>query len=201
MSIPFLLTTLAVVASPGPGVVYTLAAGLAHGRRAGVVAAAACTLGIVPHLALSITGLAALLHGSGPLYALVKYLGVGYLLFMAWAMLRDKEALTFEDSAEPRPVSRVVVSAVLTNLLNPKLTLFFVAFLPQFVPRDDPGSTGTMLELGGVFMAVSLVVFTAYGLGAAKVRGRLLARPQIVTGFRRTFALCFVALSARLAVA
>jgi threonine/homoserine/homoserine lactone efflux protein len=197
----FLLTTLVVVVTPGTGVVYTLAAGLAHGRRAGVIAAAAGTLGILPHLAVTITGLAALVHSSAPLYAVVKYLGVGYLLYMAWAMLRDKEALAVDEEAEPRPVSRVIASGVLANLLNPKLTMFFVAFLPQFVPQGEPGSTATMLRLGGVFMALTFVVFTAYGLCAAAVRRRLLARPQVMTGVRRTFALCFVALSARLAVA
>lgn len=200
MSIAFLLTSLVVVVTPGTGVVYTLAAGLAHGRRASIVAAFGCTLGIVPQLAVTITGLAALLHGSAVAFALVKYLGAAYLLYMAWSVLRDKEALTLREDDEPRPASRVIASAVLVNVLNPKLTMFFVAFLPQFVPQDRPGATLRMLQLGSVFMALTFVVFAAYGWGAAAVRGRLLARPQVMTGFRRVFALCFVGLSARLAV-
>ncbi|SEO49831.1 LysE family translocator [Actinacidiphila rubida] len=201
MSITFLLTTLVVVVTPGTGVVYTLAAALAHGRRAGLVAAAGCTLGIVPHLALTITGLAALLHGSALLFGLIRYLGAAYLLYMAFAVLRDKDALTVPDEAEARPASRVVASAVLVNLLNPKLTMFFVAFLPQFVARDRPGATVCMLQLGLVFMALTFAVFAAYGWCAGAVRGRLLDRPRVVTGVRRTFALCFVGLGARLAVA
>ncbi|MFI9548420.1 LysE family translocator [Streptomyces sp. NPDC052016] len=200
MSIAFLLTALVVTVTPGTGVVYTVAAGLSHGRRASVVAAFGCTLGIVPHLAATITGLAALLHTSAVAYETVKYLGVGYLLYMAWAVYRGKGALQVEE-AQPRPAARVILSAVLVNLLNPKLTLFFVAFLPQFVPSGASGSVGAMLRLGAVFMALSFVVFTAYGLCAAAVRDRLLARPRVMTGIRRVFAACFVGLSARLAVA
>ncbi|NBE52505.1 LysE family translocator [Streptomyces boluensis] len=200
MSLAFLLTTLIVVVTPGTGVVYTLAAGLSHGRRASVIAAFGCTLGIVPHLAATITGLATLLHTSAVAYEVVKYLGVGYLLYMAWATLRDKDALTVE-AAEARPAARVIASGVLINLLNPKLTMFFVAFLPQFVPAGEPGSLATMLQLSAVFMALTFVVFAAYGMCAAAVRHHVLARPQVMTGIRRVFAACFVGLSARLAVA
>jgi threonine/homoserine/homoserine lactone efflux protein len=201
LSIAFLLTSLVVVVTPGTGVVYTLAAGLSHGRRASLIAAFGCTVGIVPHLIATVTGLAALLHTSAVAYETVKYLGVGYLLYMAWATLRDKDALTVETASEPRPAARVIASGVLLNLLNPKLTMFFVAFLPQFVPAGESGSLGAMLRLSAVFMALTFVVFAAYGLCAAAVRHRVLARPQVMTGIRRVFAVSFVALSARLAVA
>ncbi|MEY7980617.1 LysE family translocator [Streptomyces pilosus] len=201
MSLAFLLTTLVVVVTPGTGVVYTLAAGLSHGRRASVVAALGCTLGVLPHLLATVTGLAALLHTSALAYAVVKYLGVAYLLYMAWATLRDKDALTVTADAEPQPALRVITSGVLLNVLNPKLTMFFVAFLPQFVPSGTPGSTTLMLQLGAVFMALTFVVFAAYGLFAAAVRDRLAVRPRIMTGVRRVFAVCFVGLSARMAVA
>ncbi|MGC0328190.1 threonine/homoserine/homoserine lactone efflux protein [Streptomyces sp. SAI-170] len=201
MSVAFLLTTLVVVITPGTGVVYTLAAGLSHGRRASVIAAFACTLGIVPHLLATVTGLAALLHTSAVAYETVKYLGVGYLLYMAWATLRDRDALTVAAKSEPQSAARVIASGVLLNLLNPKLTMFFVAFLPQFVPAGAEGSAGQMLRLGAVFMALTFVVFAAYGLCAAAVRDRVLARPGVLTGIRRVFAVCFVGLSARLAVA
>ncbi|CAM5455626.1 lysine transporter LysE [Streptomyces spiroverticillatus] len=201
MSVAFLLTTLAVVLTPGPGVVFTLAAGLSHGRRASVVAAFACTLGVVPHLLASITGLAALLHASPVAFEVVKYLGVGYLLYMAWSTLRDKDVLEVGQQVEHRPAGRVIVSAVLMNLLNPKLTMFFVAFLPQFVPAERAGSLGAMLELSAVFMVLTFAVFAAYGICAAAVRDRVLARPRVMTALRRIFAVSFVGLSARLAVA
>ncbi|MBM9622925.1 LysE family translocator [Streptomyces zhihengii] len=201
MSVAFLLTTLIVVVTPGTGVVYTLAAGLSHGRRAGVVAAFACTVGIVPHLVATVTGLAALLHTSAVAYETVKYLGVAYLLYMAWSTLRDKDALVVERDTAPRPAARVIASGVLLNLLNPKLTMFFVAFLPQFVPGGGQGSARDLLALGGVFMGLTFVVFAVYGLCAAAVRHRVLARPRVLTGLRRVFAVCFVGLGARLAVA
>ncbi|GAA1527378.1 LysE family translocator [Actinomadura kijaniata] len=195
MSIAFLLTALVVVATPGTGVVYTLAAGLAHGRRASVVAAFGCTLGTVPHMLATVTGVAALLHTSAVAFQTLKYLGVAYLLYMAWATLRDEGALTVERTAPASPV-RVIVSGVLVNVLNPKLTMFFLAFLPQFVGSADP--VPQMLRLSAVFMAVTFAVFAAYGVLAASVRDRLTARAM--TWIRRVFAGSFVALGARLAL-
>ncbi|MBH5333547.1 LysE family translocator [Streptomyces pactum] len=199
MSIAFLLTTLVVVVTPGTGVVYTLTAGLSHGRRAGVVAALGCTIGILPHLLATVTGLAALLHASTVAYQAVKYLGAGYLLYMAWATLRETGAPPVTERDAPEPAARVIASAVVLNLLNPKLTMFFVAFLPQFVPAG--AGAGAMLRLGAVFMAMSFVVFAAYGIGAAAVRDRVVGRPAVMTGVRRVFAACFVLLGVRLAVA
>ncbi|MEO3767610.1 LysE family translocator [Streptomyces sp. B8F3] len=203
MSTAFLLTTLVVVVTPGTGVVYTLAAGLSHGRRASVVAAFACTLGTVPHVVATVTGLAALLHASAVAFEVVKYLGVAYLLYMAWSTLRDKEALVVADDAAagPQPVGRVIVSGVLLNVLNPKLTMFFVAFLPQFVPAGQEGSVAAMLRLSAVFMGLTFAVFAAYGICAAAVRGHILGRPRVMAGIRRVFAVSFVGLGAKLAVA
>src|SRR3712207_3112310 len=141
MSVEFLLTSLVVVATPGTGVLYTMAAGLSRGARASVVAAVGCTLGIVPHMVAAISGLAALLHTSAVAFQTLKYLGVAYLLYMAWTTFRDKGTLTVEESAPPS-ATKVVVSGVLINILNPKLTIFFFAFLPQFVPADEPSAFG-----------------------------------------------------------
>ncbi|MER6674732.1 LysE family translocator [Streptomyces sp. NPDC000983] len=199
MSIAFLLTTLVVVATPGTGVVYTLAAGLSHGRRASVVAAFACALGILPHLLATITGAAALLHTSATAFQLLKYAGVAYLLYMAWATLRDKEAITVDRTAEPLSTGRTIVRGVLINLLNPKLTMFFFAFLPQFVDPQGPGAVPRMLALGGFFMLATFVVFAAYGVLAASVRTHVTSRPGVMAWLRRSFAGSFVALGAKLA--
>lgn len=199
MSVEFLLTTLVVVATPGTGVVYTLAAGLARGARASVVAALGCTLGIVPHVLAAVTGLAALLHASALAFQVVKVLGVVYLLWLAWSTLRETGALTVEAGAPPSSV-RVVVTGVLVNLLNPKLTIFFLAFLPQFVAPGTTSPTARMLELSGVFMLVTFGVFVAYGVGAAAVRTHVVSRPRVMAWVRRVFAGSFLALGARLAV-
>lgn len=199
MSLTFLLTSLVIVATPGTGALYTLAAGLTRGARASVLAAFACTLGTVPHLVAAITGLAALLHASGVAFAVIKYAGVAYLLWMAWSTWRDTGALAVDEGQTPVSRRRVLAEGVTLNLLNPKLTIFFFAFLPQFVPAGSPGALPRMLLLSGVFMAMTFIVFAAYGVGAAAVRDRVLSRPRLVERIRKAFAATFAALGARLA--
>jgi threonine/homoserine/homoserine lactone efflux protein len=200
MSPEFLLTTLIIVASPGTGVIYTLAAGLSRGGRASVLAAFACTLGIVPHLLAAMMGLAALLHTSALAYNLVKYAGVAYLLWMAWQTLREDGALKVEAGEDRRSSWRVIVDGIAINVLNPKLSIFFVAFLPQFIAAGEPAPLARMLELSGVFMAMTFAVFAVYGLFAAAMRDRIISRPTVMAWMRRTFAAAFVALGARLAL-
>src|SRR5260221_3203543 len=131
------LTSLIVIVSPGSGVLYTLAAGLSRGSRASVVAAFGCTLGIIPHMAAAIMGLAALLHTSALAFQTLKYLGVAYLLYMAWNALRERGALRVEKEVGTRSSTQVIISAILINILNPKLSIFFFAFLPQFVSANE----------------------------------------------------------------
>lgn len=200
MSPEFLLTTLIIVASPGTGVVYTLAAGLSRGGRASVLAAFACTLGIVPHLVAALTGLAALLHTSAVAFEIVKYAGVAYLLYMAWQSLREHGALKVEAKPDARSVRQVLVDGVLINLLNPKLSIFFVAFLPQFIAPNEANVLARMLEMSGVFMAVTFIIFAIYGLCAASVRDRIVGSARVMTWLRRSFAAAFVALGAKLAL-
>lgn len=200
MSIEFLLTSLIVVASPGTGVLYTLAAGLSRGARASLVAAFGCTLGIVPHMAAAITGLAALLHTSALAFEVIKYLGVAYLLYMAWQTLKETGALSVRTDVPVRSARQVIVESVLINILNPKLSIFFFAFLPQFVRTDDPAALPRMLELSLVFMAITFVIFVGYGLFAASVRNQVISRPRVMAWMRRSFAAAFVALGAKLAL-
>ncbi|HJQ56700.1 MAG TPA: LysE family translocator [Vineibacter sp.] len=201
MSIEFLVTSLIVVASPGIGVLFTLAAGLTRGPRASIVAAFGCTLGIVPHMAAAAMGLAALLHASALAFETLKYLGVAYLLYMAWSTLNEQGALRIETDITPVSALQVIVSAILANLLNPKLSIFFLAFLPQFVSASEPNPLARMLELSGVFMLLTFAVFVAYGLFAAAVRTHVISRPLVLTWMRRTFAGAFAALGLKLAFA
>ncbi len=192
MSLTFLLTSLVIVATPGTGALDTIGAGPSRGTRASL---------IVPHLVAAISGTAALLRASGLAFEVVKVLGVVYLLYVAWATWRDKSALVVSQDLPPRSARQIVISAVLVNLLNPKLTIFFFAFLPQFVPANAGSPVPRMLALSGVFMALTFVVFALYGVFAASVRTRLLDRPRIVDRLRRAFAVSFVALGAKLALA
>jgi threonine/homoserine/homoserine lactone efflux protein len=201
MSWEFLITSFIVVVSPGTGVLYTLAAGLSRGSRASVVAAFGSTLGIVPHIAAAILGLAAILHTSALAFQIFKYLGVAYLLYMAWSTLRERGALTVEQDISPRSALQVTVTGVLINILNPKLSIFFLAFLPQFVSGDEASPLLHMLTLSFVFMAMTFIVFVGYGLFAAAIRDHVISRPRVLTWMRRAFAGAFAALGAKLALA
>ena len=199
MSVEFLVTSFIIIVSPGTGVLYTLAIGLSRGSRASVVAAFGCTLGIVPHMAAAILGLAALLHTSALAFQTFKYVGVGYLLYMAWQALRERGALKVEKEVGARSAAQLTVTAILINILNPKLSIFFLAFLPQFISVDESHPLPRMLILSGVFMLMTFVVFVGYGLFAASIRDRIISRPRVLTWMRRTFAAAFVALGAKLA--
>ncbi|MEV6557251.1 LysE family translocator [Nocardia sp. NPDC051756] len=202
MSIEFLLTTLVICVTPGTGALFTLAAGLSRGTKASVIAAFGCTIGTVPHLVAAMTGLAALLNASAVAFQTLKYLGVAYLIYMAWSTFRDKGALTVPEQPDQgaQSVRKVVTSAVLLNLLNPKLTIFAFAFLPQFVPNGSPNALARMLELSVVFMLTTFVVFAIYGVCAAALRNHVISRPVVVTWMRRVFGVSFIALAGRLAV-
>jgi len=200
MSIEFLVTSLIVVVSPGTGVLFTIAAGLSRGSRAGVIAAFGCTLGIVPHLLAAVLGAAALLHASAVAFESLKYLGVAYLLFLAWRTLRETGSLGTGAGQADRSAGSVIISAILVNILNPKLSLFFFAFLPQFVTPTEEQPLLRMLELSGVFMLLTFVVFVGYGIFAASMRRYVVAQPRIMTWMRRTFAAAFIVLGGKLAL-
>jgi threonine/homoserine/homoserine lactone efflux protein len=201
MTWSFLLTSLIVVASPGTGVLYTLAAALTRGPRASVAAAFGCTLGIVPHMIAAMLGLAAVLHTSALAFAALKWCGVLYLLYMSWQALRERGALAMDGEIRERSSGRVIVTGFLINILNPKLSIFFLAFLPQFVAVDEPYPLARMLELSAAFMAMTFAVFALYGLFAASLRDRVITRPKAMAWLRRSFAAGFAALGAKLAFA
>lgn len=201
MSIEFLMTSFIIVATPGAGAIFTLSAELSRGPRAAVLAAFAATLGILPHILAAITGLAAILHTSALAFEGVKLLGVAYLLYMAWETWRETGALAVDElaAATEVPAWQVIRSGIIVNLLNPKLTIFFVAFLPQFVTPGSANGTARMLGLSGVFMAMTFVIFAIYGLVAGLMRDKVISRPRVMRWLRRVFAGTFVALGARLA--
>ena len=201
MTLSFLLTSLIVIVSPGTGVLYTLAMALTQGARASVAAAFGCTLGIVPHILAAMLGLAAVLHTSALAFSALKWCGVLYLLYMAWQSLRERGALSVDAVADRQGARRVIVTGFLINILNPKLSIFFLAFLPQFIAADEAHPLARMLELSAVFMLMTYVVFVLYGLFAAGVRDRVVSRPNVMTWLRRAFAGGFALLGARLALA
>lgn len=198
MWIEFLLTSLIVVIAPGTGVIYTIGIGLARGAGASWIAALGCTFGIVPHMAAAILGLAALLHTSALAFQLFKLAGVVYLLYMAWSVLQEKGALDIAPETDQKPLLRVAVTGFLINILNPKLSVFFLAFLPQFIPLEAQMPLLRMTGLSGIFMAMTFAVFVCYGACAARIRHHIITQPRILLWTRRGFALAFLGLSARL---
>ncbi len=199
MSAEFLLTSLIVVVAPGTGVIYTVAHGISRGAWVSIIAAFGCTLGILPHIAAAVFGLAALLHASAVAFQMAKIAGVAYLLYMAWGALQETGTLAVNEKVETKGALEVVVKGFLINILNPKLSMFFLAFLPQFVSVEEAGATWHMLGLGGVFMLMTFVIFIGYGFFAAGVRRHVISRPVVMTWIRRIFAGAFVALGAKLA--
>ncbi|GMB80950.1 LysE family translocator [Shinella zoogloeoides] len=202
MTTEFLITSLVVILLPGTGVIYTLALGISGGFRAGLLAAFGCTLGIVPHILASVVGLAAVLHASALAFEVLRTIGVAYLLFIAWSLLKDSNALDLgPEQAPAEKAMRIVRKGIFTNIFNPKLSLFFLAFLPQFVPANAQDATAQMLVLGGVFMALTFLVFAIYAGLAASLRQQVLSRPRIMLWTQRSFAAALGVMGLRLALA
>jgi threonine/homoserine/homoserine lactone efflux protein len=200
ISLEFLITSLIVVLIPGTGVIYTVSTGLAQGRKASVFAALGCTVGIVPHLLATILGLAAVMHTSALAFQALKYAGAVYLLYLAWATWRDKSAFAVNEPPSASTAAGLVVKAFLLNILNPKLTIFFLAFLPQFVRPETGSSLVQLLSLSAAFMAMTFVVFVAYGLLAHGFRHAVIESPRVQSWLRRAFATTFAGLGASLAL-
>lgn len=200
ISLQFLLTALVVVAAPGTGVIYTLALGLGRGPRAALWAALGCTIGIVPHLAAATLGLAAILHTSALLFTVVKFAGVAYLLYLAWQSLKEGGALSVQADTAQEPGWRIARRGALINILNPKLSIFFLALLPPFLSGNAASASFEMTLLGSIFMIMTFGVFVLYGCFAAAARQWLLGSETVMRWLNRSFAAIFAALAGRLAL-
>ena len=200
ITLNFLITSLIVVLIPGTGVVFTVSAGLTQGRRASVFAALGCTAGILPHLLATVLGLSAVMHASALAFELLKYAGVAYLFYLAWATWRDKSAFAVDSTPRSASARSLVTKAFLLNILNPKLTIFFLAFLPQFVAHDAASPLLHLLLLSGVFMAMTFVVFVVYGLLANAFRKAVIESTRVQAWLRRSFAAAFAGLGLNLAL-
>lgn len=199
-STEFLITSLVVVLIPGTGVIYTISTGLFLGWRASIAAAAGCTAGIIPHLCASVLGLSAILHMSALAFQAVKFAGAAYLLYLAWAMWRETGGLQFNAPAHRKGLLQIAVRGFLINILNPKLSIFFLAFLPLFVSPDAASPTGQMVGLSAAFMAMTLVIFIVYGISANGVRRYVVNSPRLIVRLQRSFAAVFAILGIKLAL-
>ncbi len=198
-STEFLLTSLVVVLIPGTGVIYTISTGLFLGGRASIAAASGCTAGIIPHLAASVLGLSAILHMSAVAFQTVKYAGVIYLLYLAWSMWRDTGSFKFDSDVSRKGVFQIALKGFLVNILNPKLSIFFLAFLPLFVSAGTSSPMAEMFFMSIAFMVMTFVVFILYGIAANRVSRHVVNSPRSVLWLQRSFAATFAALGIKLA--
>ncbi len=200
ISLEFLMTSLIVVLIPGTGVIYTVSIGLVHGRRASVFAALGCTAGIIPHLTATVLGLAAVMHTSALAFQVLKYAGVAYLFYVAYATWRDRSAFAVDENLPGNTAAGLVVKAFLLSILNPKLTIFFLAFLPQFIAPDATEPLQPLLLLSAVFMAMTFAVFVVYGFLADVFRKTVIESQRVQAWLRRGFAATFAGLGVNLAL-
>ncbi|QQN50147.1 LysE family translocator [Stutzerimonas balearica] len=200
-SLEYLITCLVVVLIPGAGVIYTVSTALVHGRRAGILAALACTLGILPHLLATILGVAAILHSSALVFETLRYAGAAYLLYLAYATWRDRSALAVGGDGATLDIRSLVAKALLVNLLNPKLTIFFLAFLPQFARPGAGDELVQLLGLSATFMLLTFVILAIYSLLAHAFRKEVIESQRVQAWLRRGFAASFAGLGANLALA
>jgi threonine/homoserine/homoserine lactone efflux protein len=200
ITLNFLVTSLVVVLIPGTGVVYTISTGITLGRRASVFAALGCTAGIIPHLLATVLGLSAVMHTSALAFHALKYAGVAYLLYLAYMTWRDKTAFAIDRAPQAASAGGLLTKALLINILNPKLTIFFLAFLPQFIAHDAPAPLLQLVTLSSIFMAMTFVVFVIYGLLANAFRQAIVESPRVQAWLRRSFAAAFAGLAANLAL-
>lgn len=200
MPLDFYLTSLVIVATPGTGALFTLSIALSGGWRAASIAAFGCTLGILPHMAAASVGLAAILAANETLFQIAKIAGVVYLLYMAVSLWRGGEIEINQAPSQRENARQIIFKAVLINLLNPKLSLFFLAFLPQFVDGSDPHAIRQFILCSGLFMAMTFIVFAIYGWMASRLRKHILSKPRMVKMLYKGFSAAFLLMSVRLAL-
>ncbi len=198
LSPEFFITALVVVLVPGTGVLYTVSTGLFVGRRASIAAAAGCTIGIIPHLTASILGLSALFHISAVAFQAIKIIGALYLFYLAWVMWRNTGMSEIKASKGESTLSKICIRGFLINILNPKLTMFFLAFLPHFILADESSPLLQLFVLSIVFMFMTFVIFMLYGISANGFRAYFLNSPKAINWLQKIFSATFAILGAKL---
>ena len=196
----FLLASLVVVLIPGTGVVYTITTGLTLKWRASIAASIGCTLGIVPHILASILGLSALLNMSAQVFSALKIAGAMYLLYLAWNMWREAGTLEINKKSTDTSTAQIVIKAIAINLLNPKLTIFFFAFLPLFVSKNSSSPTMEMITLSTVFMGMTFFIFALYGILASGISAYLINSSKAVKRLQQVFAVVLATFAVKLAL-
>jgi threonine/homoserine/homoserine lactone efflux protein len=178
----FIAASALLAIAPGPDVIYVLTRGVSQGRKAGLAAALGFASGCIFHTVLAAVGVAALIRSSELAFDLVRYAGAAYLIWIGIQALRHRSAFSIEGASDTRALMAIYKQSVVGNMLNPKVTLFFLAFLPQFV-NSGAGNIGLQMAiLGVVFMLVTIVVFGAVAIFAAMIGIGCAGSPRSASG-------------------
>lgn len=197
----FALAALVLAITPGPGIAYVVARTVAGGRSEGLASCFGTAIGGLLHVLAAALGLSLLIAQSALAFAVLKYLGAAYLAYLGIRLLVRKEAAFAVKAVRSQGARRALLEGIVVEALNVKTALFFLAFLPQFVPANAPNATAQMLALGGVFMLLTFLVFAVYAALAASLRRQVLSRPKIMVWLQRGFGAALGLMGLRLALA
>ena len=196
----FFITSLIIILLPGTGVIYTISVGILNGKKASVLAAFSCTLGILPHLCTSIALSTLLLQMNPKVFTIIKLTGALYLLYLGCKMMFSKENLEFQPAKKDIAPLTILQQGILINLLNPKLTLFFFSFLPQYIRGNKNNFAFQSFLLGVAFMLLTLIIFIGYGILAGTAKKFIIASPKRMAMLQKCFAIIFVLFAVKLAL-
>jgi threonine/homoserine/homoserine lactone efflux protein len=169
----FVLASIVLGITPGPDMTFFLSKTVAQSRKAGFAAFAGASTGIAVHTVLVALGLSALLAASATAFTILKFVGAAYLAYLAYDAIRHGSSLSLASGSKPESLHAIYIKGLLINLLNPKIIIFFVTFLPQFVSATDPNVPGKLLFLGAVFMIVNVPLCSALILAAERISAAL----------------------------
>ena len=196
----FLVASALLTIAPGPDIVYVLTRGITQGRKAGFAAALGFATGVIFHTALAALGIAALIRSSDLAFTLVRYAGAAYLIYIGVRAVTSKSAFALERGNGKRALRTVYMQSVVGNVLNPKVTLFFLSFLPQFVNAASGHLETQMLLLGVIFMVQTVVIFGAVALFSGFIGDWLKRKPAIGDRLNLFAGLTFIGLGIRVAL-
>ena len=196
----FLITSLIIILIPGTGVIYTVSLGMTEGRKKSVFAALGCTAGIVPHLCTSIALSSLLMQMNDTVFTAIRYTGVLYLVYLGVGMVFSKGNVQFSEAKAESHTPGIVKGGILINLLNPKLTLFFFSFLPQYVSSGHKNYMVKSFLLGILFMTLTFIVFAGYGLLAGTAKKWLCQSPKRISFLQKCFGVTFIVFAVKLAL-
>ena len=196
----FIAASWALIIAPGPDMLYVITRGMAHGRRAGILSAIGVICGILVHTTAAAFGLTLIFQTSAYAFLVVKYLGAIYLIYLGIKAWRDKNVFRFQPSSSPVSFHRLFWQGVLSNVLNPKIAIFFLAFLPQFVDKTASQVTLQLIVLGLTFAILGLGFLLVVGYSSGAIGSWITRRPGYTQFLGRLSGGILIGLGVRLAL-